>query len=439
MARACPVCSSVYSTDAELCPLDGAPLTADDANLGAKIGPYEILQLIGSGSYGSVYRAHHTELHFDVALKMLKAEVASNGALVARFAREAVAMQQMNHPNIVGIVDLGIHERIMYIAMELVEGKTLEQLIARESPLTEPRAAAIAKQIALGLNEAHRLGFIHRDLKPGNVLLVEGLRGEQVKLVDFGVTAHSNPENALQRLTMTGFTVGTPLYMAPEQIQGGDVGPEADIYSLGAIIYHMLAGRPPFEGSMTAVITGHLTRPPQPIPESPLATLTFRLLEKQPEKRPRDALHVVNQLALLYPSMPPIRMQSDPRGSVELDDDTGEASTFSGLPPISDSQDIDTTNPTEIAVVHRVERRATEGLSQPTMLVDDEELRRLRRALESVSRAEAPWLWEEYEAIHAIAHTDLDEGDQALLLFRVNSFRRRLAVYVDEEGLETSS
>jgi serine/threonine protein kinase len=427
------LCNGVYSSDAQFCSRDGHRLQGPEAQVGAKIGAYTITALLGSGAYGAVYRAHHQQKDIDVALKILKAEAAAQGPLVARFAREAVAIQRMNHPNVVGVVDLGIHDRTMYIAMELVDGTTLEQAIARDIAFTDARTAAIAKQIALGLNEAHRLGFVHRDLKPSNVMLIGSPPSEQVKLLDFGVTGFLGPDDELRRVTATGYTVGTPIYMAPEQIHGGNVGPEADVYSLGAIIYHMLAGRPPFDGTLGAVISGHLTRPPPPIGRfGPLTELALRLLDKRPESRPKDVLEIVNQIALMYPSKHernPLR-RGDTEAPIEIGDDV--EITMRELAARADSDEIEPTRPT--VILHSgVEPTRTAAVAT-TVLVDTAELRELAILLEDVDPDDEPWLWQEYDNIVAAAPSAIGEGEQALLAFRVNSLRRRIEAYVNESA-----
>jgi serine/threonine protein kinase len=296
MPAACPSCHSIYSSDEEFCLIDGARLTAPTTN--AIAGRYRLIELLGSGNTGAVYRAHDLEGHFDVALKILRAEALTKPPRMHRFIREAQIAQNLHHPNIVTIFDSGSDGQVMFIAMELLRGATLEEVLTQTKTLSVRRAAEIASQIAHALAAAHSQGFVHRDLKPANVMLLPGENGDVAKILDFGVAGVLDDQFDIIPITAAGSTVGSPAYMAPEQVGSSAVGPEADLYALGVILYEMLSGRMPFVGSVTEVVLKQITERPPPLPPlGGIEALVFRLLDKAPEKRPRDATDVAEALA----------------------------------------------------------------------------------------------------------------------------------------------
>ncbi|HEY4593895.1 MAG TPA: serine/threonine-protein kinase, partial [Thermoanaerobaculia bacterium] len=243
-------------------------------------GKYRLDDRLGEGAAGVVYRATHLGLKRVCALKLLKPVkpgTALEPSAVSRFQREAEALGRLRHPHIVDVTDSGIDPGTgaPYLVMELLDGVPLAELCRMAGPLPLERALPILDAIAAAVDAAHERGILHRDLKPGNVLLC-GRDGEDpaVKVLDFGLAeiagaplpapAPSSGAEADGRLTATGDLLGTPLYVAPEVIRGGRAGRASDLYSFGVIAYEMLAGRPPFEGSTREVLTGHLERePPQ--------------------------------------------------------------------------------------------------------------------------------------------------------------------------------
>jgi eukaryotic-like serine/threonine-protein kinase len=262
---------------------------------GARLGPYEILQPIGAGGMGEVHRARHLKLRRDVAIKVLPAEFAADPRRLARFEREARTASALNHPNIVTIHDVAEYEGTTYIAMELVEGRTLREIIA-DGPLPIDQAVRLASQIADGLARAHAAGIVHRDIKPANVMVTgDGL----VKILDFGLakplTTPDGREIAgptLTTETREGVLVGTPHYMSPEQLSGDSVDHRSDQFAFGVVLYEMVSGKPPFDGpSVRAIISAILVNPPPPLrhlrPHAPaeLERLICRCLEKDPDKR----------------------------------------------------------------------------------------------------------------------------------------------------------
>lgn len=252
---------------------------------------------IGKGGMGTVYRATQLGLERPVAVKIIKQEFATDQEVAERFMREARTMAKLRHPHAAMIFDAGnLPDGRHFIVMEFVEGTTLSECLAREGRFTPERAVAIASDICDVLREAHRLGIVHRDLKPSNIMLND--RG--VCVLDFGVAkvlATSAAEaSATHATTGSGFIVGTPRYMSPEQCLGQKVGARSDLYSLGVLLYEMLAGQPPFTDHLpSAVLVKQATMPPPPLPKlrqdipRPLAIAVHTLLAKRPDDRPIDA------------------------------------------------------------------------------------------------------------------------------------------------------
>ncbi|HEY3112000.1 MAG TPA: serine/threonine-protein kinase [Chloroflexota bacterium] len=220
---------------------------------------YELLDRIGRGGAADVFRGRDTRLDRNVALKVLREDLTGDAEFVERFKREAKIAASLNHPNVVMVHDFGTFGDRAFIAMEYVDGISLKEQIALSGRLEAGRAADIASQVLSALAAAHARGLVHRDVKPQNVLLT---RDGTAKLTDFGIAQGG----AAAGLTQAGTTVGTALYMAPEQIQGGTVGPAADIYAVGVLLYEMLTGQPPFTGqSQVEVALHHLNDEPEPI------------------------------------------------------------------------------------------------------------------------------------------------------------------------------
>lgn len=267
---------------------------------GAIAGEYEIFELLGTGGFAFVYRAKHLPSGRELALKLLRTDSVASPTSTRRFAREAHALASLSHPNLVRIADSGLTpDGRPYLAMELVRGSTLLQALREAGSFTLERARNLAGQLAEGLAEVHARGYVHRDLKPKNVMLVPGEGGETVKILDFGLTRLLDPESELTHLTAMGFQLGTARWMAPEQIRDpSNVGPGADLYALGLILYSMIAGRPPFAGTVDEVLHQHLESPPPALPEAgPLSELIDRLLAKDPGQRPQSARAVAALLA----------------------------------------------------------------------------------------------------------------------------------------------
>ena len=259
-------------------------------------GRFRIEREIGTGGMGTVYLATHLGLERPVAVKIIRREFAGDADVAERFLREARTMAKLRHPHAAMIFDAGnLPDGRHFIVMEFVEGETLSQALAREGRFSFTQAVGIATQICDVLEEAHRIGIIHRDLKPSNILL--GKRG--VCVLDFGVAkvlASSAESTFTHASTGSGQLIGTPRYMSPEQCLGQRVGARSDLYSLGVLLYEMLAGRPPFVDPLqSALLVKQATAPAPPLPRlrqdipRPLALAVHGLLAKRPEDRPRTA------------------------------------------------------------------------------------------------------------------------------------------------------
>src|SRR5689334_10473545 len=216
---------------------------ASDGDLtGSTLGDFQVERLLGRGGMGEVYLARQVSLNRPVALKVLRPDLLSKPVYLARFEAEATTVARLNHPNIVHIYTLGCVDGIRFIAMEYVQGTNLRDYLMKKGALDLPLALSIMKQAGVAIGAAGELGLIHRDIKPENLLLTK--KG-QVKIADFGLCRDQDADHRLD-LTGPGVTLGTPLYMSPEQAQGHALDHRSDLYSLGVTFYHMLGGEPPF-------------------------------------------------------------------------------------------------------------------------------------------------------------------------------------------------
>jgi serine/threonine-protein kinase len=254
---------------------------------------YRILELVGRGGMGSVYQVEHTRIGKLLAMKLLSGELSQRPEAVRRFKREALAVSRLTSPNTVQVFDFGAADGLTYLVMELVRGQSLGDVVRATGPLPWARAARIVVQIASSLTEAHGLGIVHRDVKPENVMILPGEGGVDVaKVLDFGLAKLREPDDA--EVTGHGMILGTPSYMAPEQIRGELVDGRSDLYALGALLYRLLTGEPPFRSdSALSVLSKHLHEPPVPPAErapslgipAGVSRLVMRALRKRPEDR----------------------------------------------------------------------------------------------------------------------------------------------------------
>jgi len=268
-----------------------------DPLIGQSLGQFEVIELLGRGGMGAVYQARQASLDRLVALKVLPRAFSRDASFVARFSREARSAAAVSHPNIIEVYDVGEDRGYQYIAMELVDGETLGDLLKRQGRLAAERALELMKQVSAALAEAHAAGILHRDIKPSNILLTA--RG-RAKVADFGLAKRAGADVSV---TQTGQALGTPLYMPPEGARGKAFDARSDLYSLGATFYHALAGRPPFEGTSGAELVGkHLEAPVPPLsglaPHAPpaLCHVIHRLLRKHPGERYPSAEELLRAL-----------------------------------------------------------------------------------------------------------------------------------------------
>ncbi|MDP7274856.1 MAG: serine/threonine-protein kinase [Planctomycetaceae bacterium] len=265
------------------------------------LGEFRLLRLLGSGGMANVYLAEQTSLKRKVALKILRPDLLADDTYLERFTREAKAAAGLNHANIVQVFAVGEQGGLHYIAQEYVQGVNLREFLSRKGPPEAGTAVHILRQVASALKAAADAGIVHRDIKPENILLT---RQGIVKVTDFGL-AQLNRESDHTNLTLTqvGTTMGTPLYMSPEQVNGARVDHRSDIYSLGVTCYHLLAGRPPFRGETAiSVAVQHVNQAPEPLSDSRsdlprrLCDLVHRMMAKQPDDRVPDATTLLEEL-----------------------------------------------------------------------------------------------------------------------------------------------
>ena len=307
----CSTCGRRYSSDVEVCPEDQTLLQADATVAGiAPIDPlightldekYHLEARLGIGGMGTVYRARHLLIDRPVAVKVLNPRFVEDEAARTRFRREAKAAGRLQHTNAVTVTDFGqSQDGYVYLVMELLEGRTLREVLSKEAPLDTARAVSLMLQVSAAVGAAHEAGVIHRDLEPANIFIVQHPDVPAVvKVLDFGIAklaADSVDEEDHKTLTQVGAMIGTPRYMSPEQCDGADLTPAADVYSLGVILYELLTGIVPFSGSTPLSIamkhTSETPRSPRDFVASipaPLERIVLRALEKRPEARPANA------------------------------------------------------------------------------------------------------------------------------------------------------
>jgi serine/threonine protein kinase/Flp pilus assembly protein TadD len=312
----CPRCQHENPSETKFCGNCAAPLLSPSQTetyqtpvLELKTGTtfagrYQVIEELGHGGMGRVYKVHDTELNEKVALKLLRPEMAADADTVERFRNELKSARQVTHKNVCRMFDIGRAEGAPYITMEYVHGEDLKRLIRKVGQMPAGRTVAIARQVAEGLAEAHAHGIVHRDLKPQNIMVDEG---GNVHIMDFGIARSLEKKG----LTGAGVTVGTPEYMSPEQVEGKPVDARSDIYSLGIILYEMMTGRVPFEGDTPFTVgvkhKSELPRDPLELnPQMPrdLARLILRCLEKDKEKRFQNAAALLDELGRIEQALP---------------------------------------------------------------------------------------------------------------------------------------
>lgn len=274
--------------------------TAPGVALGG--GRYRLLRRIAVGGMGEVWEANDDALARAVAVKVLRSEFAGDAGFLERFRTEARNSAALHHPHIAALFDYGEQDGSAYLVMELVVGEPLSDLLEREPVLPARRLLPMLAQTARGLHAAHQAGVVHRDVKPGNILLA---RSGKVKITDFGVSLAADQKT----MTATGMVMGTAQYLSPEQAVGRPATPLSDLYSLGVVAYEGLAGKRPFTGPTAVdIAVAHVNDPVPPLPSSvdkKLAALVLRLLSKEPSERPRSGEELADMLDRLVPQTPP--------------------------------------------------------------------------------------------------------------------------------------
>jgi serine/threonine-protein kinase len=297
LTKRCTACGNKYPADFLICPRDATPLESetihgDDPLIGKVLGDaYQVVALLGEGGMGKVYQAKHLRLRGRLfAVKVLHAELAAKPDILARFQQEAESASLIHHPNVVGVYD--VHKTadgLAYIVGEYLDGEELGAKLQRAGRLDVATAVGITRQVCRALGAAHDKGIIHRDMKPENVFVSQRDGALHVKVLDFGI---SKAGHRSTNLTRTGLIMGTPSYMAPEQARGDKVDPRADVYATGALLYHLLTGKMPFDSPdptaiLSAVLTEQPARPRSIEPSIPegLEMIVQRAMAKEPGDR----------------------------------------------------------------------------------------------------------------------------------------------------------
>lgn len=313
MRKICLRCGSKFGSRAEYCPHDGSVLVTDDDLPDPLIGTvlleqFRIDQQIGTGGMGTVYRAHQTTVGRDVAIKVLRPELARDEQAVFRFEREARLAISLDHPNLVRVFISGrLADGRLYIVMELLEGRSLADELEEAGIPSIERSLIMIMKLCAGLGAVHAAGIVHRDIKPENVYLVRrGKDNDFVKLVDFGIARVLEAEGNGPMTTQSGRVFGTATYISPEAASGEDTDQRSDIYSLGVLTYQLLTGELPFDGSTAgAVLMQHVHREPPllqtkgrgaEVPDD-LARVVMRALSKDPDARQQSLAELLDALA----------------------------------------------------------------------------------------------------------------------------------------------
>ncbi|MGE0546278.1 MAG: serine/threonine-protein kinase [Kofleriaceae bacterium] len=261
---------------------------------------YQIEAELGSGAMGTVYRGKHTRLNRTVAIKVMHDHLGHDRRMVERFLREGRVAARLNHPNVIGVLDVGEEGRRQVMVLEFAEGRTLTDVL--EIDPAPRRVIRLIQQILLGLDHAHAAGLIHRDLKPDNIIVQIDDEGTEIpRIVDFGIAVLRDPEEAGGKLTETGQVLGTPIYMSPEQAQAEAVDHRTDLFALGVIVYEMLAGKVPFEGSAIDIALANINKDPPPIrgADPLLEAFARKLMARNLARRFQTARDALNALELV--------------------------------------------------------------------------------------------------------------------------------------------
>ncbi|HRH43225.1 MAG TPA: bifunctional serine/threonine-protein kinase/formylglycine-generating enzyme family protein [Pyrinomonadaceae bacterium] len=351
--RECQVCKQCYPDAVATCPKDNQPTFQSIEGNPILEGKYRLEKRLGQGGMGVVYSAKHTYLKTQLAIKVILPDLVGNDPqLVTRFRQEALAAAAIRHHNVVQVTDYGVaNETMPFLVMEYVEGESLHDMLAREKTLSPEKAVELMAAICAGVGAAHKQGIVHRDLKPLNVMILKDSQSlaEGVKILDFGLAKIKSGEllGSFVQAQTTGL-MGSPYYMAPEQWADEDLEPQADIYSLGVMLYQMLAGDVPFKGSsIPAIMQKHLNNPPPTFKEMgvdvpvQIEGAVRHALEKDRTKRPQDVHEFVQELRrALGLSTQALQMPTGalPASSIHVLTQPPQARVFLDNIPIGESQ-----------------------------------------------------------------------------------------------------
>ena len=306
----CGRCGTVVGSETNFCPKCGTDLRGQTATSDTFRGflpgtvidsRYRLLEKLGDGGMGVVFRVEHVRMGKVMALKVLRSEIAGQSQVLERFRTEAQVVSKLNHPNTISVFDFGeLEDGGLYIAMEYVRGRDLQAMLLAEGKLTEVRAATLASQVLRSLEEAHEAGIVHRDIKPANVMVVQTRGGEDwAKVVDFGIAKLNEGGKGNSKITGVAEFVGTPNYCAPEQARGESPDPRTDLYAVGAMLFELVTGKPPYEApSAMGVIAKHLSDPvPHARERNPeLSEALDTVLQKALAKKPDDRFQTANEM-----------------------------------------------------------------------------------------------------------------------------------------------
>lgn len=270
---------------------DAIPLSRDPL-LGEVIDRYRLVEAIGDGAMANVYRAQHTTLtDRRYAIKVLRPAIARKPQVAARFRRESKILSQLEHPNIISVIDAGTTSHgLLYMVLDYAEGPTLKDIMRSKEKMSYARTVDIISQILSALKRTHSLGYIHRDIKPDNIVITQSEGKDLVKILDFGIAGMADADPDMTRLTEVNRICGTPHYMAPEQASASEILAPVDIYAVGAILYEILEGKPPFVGPMTEVLVQKLVADPKPPSDNTgLGEMAMAMLARDPNARPTAA------------------------------------------------------------------------------------------------------------------------------------------------------
>jgi eukaryotic-like serine/threonine-protein kinase len=281
---------------------------------GKTLGDFQLLRRLGQGGMGQVYLAEQRSLKRQVALKILRADLAMSTLSLQRFKAEGEAVARATHANIVQVYAIGEAQGLHYMALEYVEGRNLREYLARKGPPDLASIVSIMRQVAAALQRAGELGLVHRDIKPDNILLT---RKGDVKVADFGLSRCLTPDQQPLHLTQSGVTMGTPLYMSPEQVEGKPLDHRADIYSFGVTCYHLIAGEPPFQGSNAfEVALKHTREEARPLhdirPDLPpeLSAIVHKMIAKDPAQRYQTCRELLRDLTRLREGLAGVKTET---------------------------------------------------------------------------------------------------------------------------------